>query len=109
MLASQRHSIILELLQKEGTVHTADLVRRMNVSSETVRKDLDSLEQSGRLTRVGSGAFWMRVSLGETGIFRFTLLLSCPGIGLVTPRISGMGTPHFNKKFKISFFSLFFN
>lgn len=56
MLASQRHSIILELLQKEGTVHTADLVRRMNVSSETVRKDLDSLEQSGRLTRVHGGA-----------------------------------------------------
>lgn len=56
MLASQRHTIILELLEKEGIVHTADLVRRMGVSSETIRKDLDSLEQSGQLSRVHGGA-----------------------------------------------------
>lgn len=56
MLASQRHAIILELLQNEGTVHTADLVKRMGVSSETVRKDLDFLEQSGQLERVHGGA-----------------------------------------------------
>lgn len=49
MLASQRHTMILELLEKEGTVHTADLVKRMEVSSETIRKDLDYLEQSGQL------------------------------------------------------------
>ncbi|MCI8948910.1 MAG: DeoR/GlpR transcriptional regulator [Lachnospiraceae bacterium] len=56
MLATQRHLAILELLEKEGIVHTADLVRRMNVSSETIRKDLDSLEQSGHLDRVHGGA-----------------------------------------------------
>jgi len=56
MLASQRHTMILELLEKEGTVHTADLVKRMEVSSETIRKDLDYLEQSGQLVRVHGGA-----------------------------------------------------
>lgn len=56
MLATQRHTAILELLEKEGIVHTADLVRRMNVSSETIRKDLDTLEQSGQLSRVHGGA-----------------------------------------------------
>lgn len=56
MLASERHTIILELLEQEKTVHTAQLVQRMGVSSETVRKDLDYLEQSGRLCRVHGGA-----------------------------------------------------
>lgn len=56
MLAQQRHKRILELLQENGTVHTSDLVREMNVSSETVRKDLDALEQSGQLVRVHGGA-----------------------------------------------------
>lgn len=56
MLASQRHTIILELLEREGNVHTADLVQRLGVSSETIRKDLDSLEQTGKLSRVHGGA-----------------------------------------------------
>lgn len=56
MLAQQRHTMILELLQKNGTVHTADLVRQMDVSSETIRKDLDYLEQEGLLVRVHGGA-----------------------------------------------------
>lgn len=56
MLAQQRHTLILELLSQNGMVHTADLVRQMDVSSETVRKDLDYLEQEGRLVRVHGGA-----------------------------------------------------
>ena len=56
MLAQQRHSIIMELLQQEGIVHTANLVKKMKVSSETIRKDLDYLEQEGMLVRVHGGA-----------------------------------------------------
>lgn len=56
MLAQQRHKQILELLSKNGTIHTSDLVQRMKVSSETIRKDLDALEQSGQLKRVHGGA-----------------------------------------------------
>lgn len=56
MLARERHKRILELLRKDGTVRTADLVEAMSVSSETVRKDLDYLEQSGQLERVHGGA-----------------------------------------------------
>ena len=43
MLQQQRHDIILSILAENGTVHTADLVKRMDVSSETIRKRPDSL------------------------------------------------------------------
>lgn len=56
MLAPQRHALILELSNENGIVHTADLVKRMGVSSETVRKDLAFLEQGGQLVRVHGGA-----------------------------------------------------
>ena len=56
MLARQRHEMILEMLKKNGTVHTARLTEEMKVSSETIRKDLDFLEQAGLLTRVHGGA-----------------------------------------------------
>ena len=56
MLQQQRHDIILSILAENGTVHTADLVKRMDVSSETIRKDLDYLEKAGQLTRVHGGA-----------------------------------------------------
>ena len=46
MLQQQRHDIILSILAENGTVHTADLVKRMDVSSETIRKDLDYLEKA---------------------------------------------------------------
>ena len=56
MLARERHKLILELLRKNGTVRTSELVEVMEVSSETVRKDLDYLEQAGQLERVHGGA-----------------------------------------------------
>ncbi|MCC8061394.1 MAG: DeoR/GlpR family DNA-binding transcription regulator [Clostridiales bacterium] len=56
MLAQQRHQIILELLNQNNTIHTSELVTQMNVSSETVRKDLDLLARQGLLTRVHGGA-----------------------------------------------------
>jgi DeoR family fructose operon transcriptional repressor len=56
MLAQQRYQKILDLLEEHGIVHSADLVQEMKVSSETVRKDLDALEQSGKLKRVHGGA-----------------------------------------------------
>ena len=56
MLAQQRYQKILDSLEEHGIVHSAELVREMKVSSETVRKDLDALEQSGKLKRVHGGA-----------------------------------------------------
>ena len=51
MLAQQRYKRILDLLDENGIVHNADLVRELKVSSETVRKDMDALEQAGKLEK----------------------------------------------------------
>lgn len=56
MLAKHRYNKILELLEKDRIVHTAELVRLMCVSSETIRKDLEYLDKQGRLSRVHGGA-----------------------------------------------------
>lgn len=56
MLAQQRHKLILDLLRENDTVHTSDLVKKMNVSSETIRKDFNALEHAGLLRRVHGGA-----------------------------------------------------
>ncbi len=56
MIAQQRHALILEQLDREGTIYTAALVKKFGVSSETIRKDLDLLEQKGLLLRVHGGA-----------------------------------------------------
>ena len=49
MMGTQRRDLILEQLRQDGTVYTADLVKKLQVSSETIRKDLDYLEKEGRL------------------------------------------------------------
>ena len=47
---------IKQLLLHEGRVNTADLSRRFAVSIETIRRDLDILEQEGFIRKVYGGA-----------------------------------------------------
>ena len=51
MTKEQRHEIIMEELIKHGSVLVADLVRRLDVSAVTIRKDLTELEKSDKLYR----------------------------------------------------------
>jgi len=62
-LPEKRHEEILALLGEEGTVKTSDLKDRMNVSFETVRRDLEYLESTGQLRRTHGGA--VPVGFGE--------------------------------------------
>ncbi len=56
MFAENRHSKIYEYIQKYGSVTTAGLVDEFNVSVETIRRDLLSMEKQGMLKRVHGGA-----------------------------------------------------
>lgn len=56
MLASQRRSVILELLEEAGAVKVSDLVERLGVSDMTVRRDIDRLSGDGLVERVHGGA-----------------------------------------------------
>ncbi|MBR2343824.1 MAG: DeoR/GlpR transcriptional regulator [Clostridia bacterium] len=55
MLANERQNKILELLSRGG-VTTASLVETFNVSVETIRRDLLTMERAGLITRVHGGA-----------------------------------------------------
>lgn len=56
MLAHKRHDLILEKLNEEKSVKVAELTESLNVSVETIRRDLEYLEKGGFLKRVHGGA-----------------------------------------------------
>ena len=63
----QRHAQLLALLRREGTVRIATLAKVFHVTTETARRDLDELAQSGQLKRTyGGGA--SRSLIDEPGI-----------------------------------------
>ncbi|WP_201008580.1 DeoR/GlpR family DNA-binding transcription regulator [Paenibacillus glycanilyticus] len=56
MLIHDRHQQIIQLLHESQSVKTADLIARFGVSFETIRRDMEYLEQEGFLKRVHGGA-----------------------------------------------------
>lgn len=56
MFAKERQDKIYDLVQKNGAVTTGFLVERFHVSIETIRRDLLTMEQEGKLSRVHGGA-----------------------------------------------------
>lgn len=56
MLPVERHEAIVEAVSAAQAVSTDELVRRLGVSAETVRRDLALLEEKGALRRVHGGA-----------------------------------------------------
>ena len=56
MLPTERHARILDAVRLARVVSTEELARQLDVSAETVRRDLVVLESAGRLTRVHGGA-----------------------------------------------------
>ena len=56
MLALERHRKILEIAKCDGAVRTQSLAMLLNVTEETVRRDLDSLARQGQLHRTHGGA-----------------------------------------------------
>lgn len=56
MYATERHQQIADTLELVGRVSVAGLARDFGVTTETIRRDLDALEEAGRLRRVHGGA-----------------------------------------------------
>lgn len=57
MLVEQRYQTIIDLMQADGSVRVADLKKNLGVSPETVRRDLENMEQQGLIRRTRGGAF----------------------------------------------------
>lgn len=56
MLASERHREILARLASVGGVRVASLASELNVTQETIRRDLEKLDAEGKLVRTHGGA-----------------------------------------------------
>lgn len=55
-LVETRKRLILDLVGRDGSIKVGSLAKRLEVSRETIRRDLQALEESGELTRVHGGA-----------------------------------------------------
>lgn len=66
MFAKERQESICELLKQNGSVTTTELVEYFEVSTETIRRDLQELEKQRLLQRVHGGA----IAVGEMKPFQ---------------------------------------
>ena len=56
MFAPERHQTILDLARERGRVDVRDLADQLDVTPETIRRDLTSLERRGLVRRAHGGA-----------------------------------------------------
>ena len=56
MLKEERQQKIIDVLRRDSKVLVADLINRLNVSEDTIRRDLNELAEAGILQRVHGGA-----------------------------------------------------
>lgn len=56
MLTQDRHSMILNLLEKKSSVTLTELIALLNTSESTIRRDLTALDKEGKLHKVYGGA-----------------------------------------------------
>lgn len=56
MLSEERHNLILEKVKNESVVYLNDLVKYLNTSESTIRRDLIALDKAGLLKKVHGGA-----------------------------------------------------
>lgn len=56
MLKKERHDFVMRQINLHNRVLTSDLVHLLNVSEDTIRRDLQELSDSGQLIKVHGGA-----------------------------------------------------
>lgn len=66
MFANERRTKIIEILNLQSSVTASELMETFRVSIETIRRDLEYLEQQGALKRVHGGAVTLKKMLNYT-------------------------------------------
>ena len=66
MLIVERHERVIEILKQRKTAQLEDLARELDVSSSTIRRDLEQLESRGLVERTHGGAVY-RGEAASTG------------------------------------------
>lgn len=65
MLTEQRYEIILSLLKEKGLIKVTELMKILNTSESTIRRDLGNLEAQDLLHRIHGGATSINYKLKE--------------------------------------------
>lgn len=65
MLTQERHSIILDIVNKQGGVKIVDICEQLKTSESTIRRDLHLLAQQGLLKKVHGGAIAINESFSS--------------------------------------------
>ncbi|MCL6625555.1 DeoR/GlpR family DNA-binding transcription regulator [Alicyclobacillus shizuokensis] len=68
MFADERKALILAQLQQRHSVSVAELAKQLTASESTIRRDLQDLEEQGRLKRTHGGAVSIEVAAFEPSI-----------------------------------------
>ncbi|MGB4776873.1 DeoR/GlpR family DNA-binding transcription regulator [Microbacterium sp.] len=93
MYATERQQLIEHLVTTEGRVAVVELARRFGVTTETVRRDLDSLEHAGAVRRVHGGAVSRtRVSTAETSLAERSERRSDAKLAMATRALDAVGS-----------------
>ena len=71
MLTEQRHEIILNLLSEKGSITVTELKEVLNTSESTIRRDLNTLDEQGRLTKVFGGAVEKKIMVYPLPNYQF--------------------------------------
>lgn len=56
MLKRERHSLIIKQVNLHNKVLSADLAQQLNVSEDTIRRDLNEMDEAGAIVKVHGGA-----------------------------------------------------
>ena len=73
MLTEERHSLILDKLKRESVVYVNDLVKLLETSESTIRRDLTQLDKAGLLKKVHGGATSINSNFIYTKDFEFEI------------------------------------
>ena len=68
MLAIERQNIIMQELETKGSILVSVMSSQLNVTEETIRRDLEALEKKNMLRRVHGGAYIVRNFVKEAPV-----------------------------------------
>ncbi|WP_136604546.1 DeoR/GlpR family DNA-binding transcription regulator [Paenibacillus dokdonensis] len=69
MLVAERYDKIVGLVNERGSIRVSELSELCGVTEETIRRDLDRLEQQGKVRRSHGGAVSVKEAQAETPYF----------------------------------------
>lgn len=69
MLIAERHEKIVHTVSEKGSVRVTELSKLFGITAETIRRDLEKLEQSGKLIRSHGGAVSVQEKQIDTPFF----------------------------------------